>query len=354
MERILTVDQLQSEARESFRYRIQEEVPFLQKSIYRVRKRMENKKSGVLKVKEYAWNHTLIKKNLSSLSRAIYDNEEHCFLYKIFGIAPTKLKLNLSFDGVSLPKDADSASFSDFLEVKELKLLSSVEESEIVIQPDSIEESLNIAGECNMEGEIVTIDHFAPGLFFRCTFDYVPDIDGWTIIEFSDRNLECIAYGLPVDNDYPMWVEYLLTSYVMYNIGNERLAFFTAFAALDQYIELLYSKLSCTYYNLLRYIGNNDVFNEYANKMEKYQNMNRRIIEEKFKDIMYEYGINLGDYGDLVTNLKKYENMRNKVAHCEEGYLDGNYLDLVYIIIEIIYLTGTGSELADNIFEIYE
>ena len=88
--------------------------------------------------------------------------------------------------------------------------------------------------------------------------------------------------------------------------------------------------------------------------MEKYQNMNRRIIEEKFKDIMYEYGINLGDYGDLVTNLKKYENMRNKVAHCEEGYLDGNYLDLVYIIIEIIYLTGTGSELADNIFEIYE
>lgn len=351
---ICTIDQLQDEAREDLRYRNGNKVHFLKTNVYKVRKRMKNNKSGGSKVKEYVWNHDLRKKNLSSLSKEIYDFEEHCFLYKIFGIEQTKLKLEVSFDGVKLPKDADSTSFSDYLEVKNLKLLSSVEAFEIVIQPDSIAEPLNIAGECNMIGEIVTIDSFAPGIFFRCEFDYVPNIDDWAIIEYSERTLECNVYGLPIDNDYPMWVEYLLTSYIMYNIGNERMAFFSAFAALDQYIELLYANLPITYSNLLRRAGNDEVFNRCCDKIERYQNMNRRIIEDKFKDVMHESVINFEKYGDLYDKLYVYEKMRNKVAHCEEGYSDGSYLDLVFVIIEIIYLTGTGTELVDNIFELYE
>lgn len=354
MKGICTIDQLQDEAREDLGYRNASTVPFLKTNVYKVRKRMENNKSGVSKVKEYVWNYKWRKKNLSSLSREIYDCEEHCFLYKIFGIEQTKLKLDLSFAGVKLPKDAYSASFNDYLKVEDLKLLSSVEDFEIVIQPDCIEEPVNIAGQCNMKGEIVTIDHFAPGILFRCDFDYVPHIDGWTIIEYSERTLECKVYGLPIDNDYPMWVEYLFTSYVMYNIGNERMAFFSAFAALDQYIELLYANLLITYNNLLRRSGNEEVFNRCCDKIERYQNMNRRIIEDKFKDVMHECVINYEKYGYLYDKLDGYEKMRNEVAHCEEGYSDGNYLDLVFVIIEIIYLTGTGTELVDNIFEICE
>lgn len=255
-----------------------------------------------------------------------------------------------------MPKDVDSVSFNEYLKVEDLKLLSSVEESEIVIHPYSIddEEPVNIAGECNMIGEIVTIDHFAPGIFLRCEFDYVPNIDGWTIIEYSERTLDCNVYGLLIDNDYPMWVEYLLTSYSMYNIGNERIAFFSAFAALDQYIELLYANLLITYNNLLRRAGNDEVFNRCCDKIERYQNMNRRIIEDKFKDVMHECVMNFKEYGYLYDKLYDYEKMRNKVAHCEEGYSDGNYLDLVFVIIEIIYLTVTGKNLVDNIFYIYE
>lgn len=351
---ICTIDQLQDEARAYFRYRNADEVRFLKTNVYKVRRRMENNKSGVSKVKEYVWNYKLRKKNLSSLSRNIYDYEEHRFLYKIFGIEQTKLKLDISFDGVKLPKYVDSASFSDYLEVENLKLLSSVEDFEIVIQPNSIDEPVNIARECNMTGEIVTIDHFAPGIFFRCEFDYVANIDAWAIIEYSERTLECNVYGLPIDNDYPMWIEYLFTSYVMYNIGNERMAFFSAFAALDQYIELLYANLLITYTNLLQRAGNDEAFNRCCDKIERYKNMNRRIIEDKFKDVMHECVINFEKYGDLYEKLYIYEEMRNKVAHCEEGYSDGNYLDLVFVIIEIIYLTGTGTELIDNIFEIYE
>lgn len=351
---ICTLEQLQDEARADLGYRNANKVPFLKTNVYKVRKRMEKNKSGGSKVKEYVWNHNLRKKNLSSLIREIYDCEEHCFLYKIFGIEQTKLKLEISFAGVKLPKEAYSASFSDYLEVENLKLLSSVEDFEIVIQPDSIDEPVNIARECNMIGDIITIDHFAPGIFFKCDFDYVPNIDGWTIIEFSERTLECNAYGLPIDNDYPMWVEYLLTSYVMYNIGNERLAFFSAFAALDQYIEMLYANLETAYYNLLPRIGNAEVFDKYCDKIERYQNMNRRIIDEKFKDVIHECVVDFEKYGYLYNKLYDYEKMRNKVAHCEEGYSDGNYLDLVFVIIGIIYLTGTGTELVDNIFEIYE
>ncbi|NRT71415.1 hypothetical protein [Clostridium beijerinckii] len=354
MKGICTIDQLQDEARDDLSYRNANKVPFLKTNVYKIRKRMRNNKSGGSKVKEYVWNHNLRKKNLSSLSRDIYDYEEHRFLYKIFGIEQTKLKLELSFDGVKLPKYVDSASFSDYLEVNDLKLLSSVEDFEIIIHPDSTDEYVNIARECNMIGEIVTIDHFAPGIFFKCDFDYVYNIDGWTIIEFSERTLECSVYGLPIDNDYPMWVEYLFTSYVMYNIGNERLAFFSAFAALDQYIELLYANLLTTYNNLLRRAGNAEVFDKCCEKILKYQNINRRIIDDKFKDVMHECVINFEKYGYLYDKLYVYEEMRNKVAHCEKGYSDGNYLDLMFVIIEIIYLTGTGTELVDNIFEIYE
>lgn len=354
MKDIYTIEQLQDEAREDLGYRNANNVPFLKTNVYKVRKRMEKNKSGGSKVKEYIWNYNLRKKNLYSLSREIYDHEEHRFLYKIFGIEKTKLELDLSFDGVQLPKDVDSASFSDYLEVENLKLLSSVEDSEIVIQPDSIDEPVNIARECNMIGEIVTIDHFEPGIFFKCDFDYVSNIDPWTIIEFSERTLRCNAYGLPIDNDYPMWVEYLFTSYVMYSIGNERLAFFSAFAALDQYIELLYSNLLTTYNILLKRAGNYEVFDKCGDKILKYQNMNRRIIDDKLKDVMHECVINFEKYGYLYDKLYVYEEMRNKVAHCEKGYSDGNYLDLVFVIIEIIYLTGTGIELVDNIFEVYD
>lgn len=353
---ICTIEQLQDVARGDLRYRNANKVSFLKTNVYKVKKRMEEKKSGGSKIKEYVWKNSWRKKSLSSLSRQIYDCEEHRFLYKIFGIEQTKLKLELSFEGVNLPNDADSASVNDYLDVRDLKLLSSVEDCEIVIKPDSSDESVNIAGDCNMKGEIVTIDHFAPGILFRGDFDYVSNIDPWTIIEYSERTLECNAYGLPIDNDYPMWVEYLITSYVMYDIGNERLAFFSAFAALDQYIELLYGNLETTYYNLMRSgrIRNDEVLDKCYDKIEKYQNMNRRIIEDKFKDVMHECVINYQKYGYLYDKLDVYEKMRNKVAHCEEGYKDGNYLDLVFIIIEIIYLTGTGKELLDNIFEIYE
>jgi hypothetical protein len=351
---ICTIEQLQDEAREDLGYRNANKVPFLKTNVYKVRKRMEKNKSGGSKVKEYVWNYNWRKKKLSSLSRDIYDHEEHRFLYKIFGIEQTKLKLELSFDGVELPKYVDNAFFNDYLDVRDLKLLSSVEDFEIVIQPDSIDEPVNIAGDCNMIGDIVTIDHFAPGILFRGNFDYVPNIDPWTIIEYSERTLECNAYGLPIDNDYPMWVEYLFTSYVMYNIGNERIAFFSAFAALDQYIELLYANLLITYNNLLRRAGNDEVFNRCCDKIERYQNMNRRIIDDKFKDVMHECVMNFEKYGYLYDKLHEYEEMRNKVAHCEVGYSDGNYLDLVFVIIEIIYLTGTGTELVDNIFEIHD
>ncbi|MBN1050346.1 hypothetical protein FDA33_10030 [Clostridium botulinum] len=356
MRMICTIDQLQAEAREDLRYRNVNKVSFLKANVYKVRKRMEKEKSGGLKIKEYVWKNNLRKKSLSSLSKHIYYCEEHCFLYKIFGIEQTKLKLELSFEGVNLPNDADSASFNDYINVRDLKLISSVEDYEIVIKPDSIDEYVNIAGDCNIKGDIVNIDHFAPGILFRGNFDYVSNIDPWTIIEYSERTLECNAYGLPIDNDYPMWVEYLLTSYVMYDIGNERLAFFSAFAALDQYIELLYGNLETTYYNLMqsRRIRNPEVFDKCCDKIEKYQNMNRRIIEDKFKDIMHECVINFEEYGYLYDKLYGYEEMRNKVAHCEEGFSDGNYLDLVFVIIEIIYLTGTGKELVDNIFEIYD
>ena len=315
-------------------------VQFMGCEMYEVRKRMQENHPN--KVKEYVWKDNR-KKNLISMSKVVYEDLEYRFLFDVLGISIEVVSPDISFANVALPNDTYEVTHTEFLDISEMKIITAVESySPKIITYISRED---IADACGMHSELLNLDSFTPGVFMKFEFTYPDNIDGWTIIEHSDRTLECRVYGLSRRKEYPMWVEYLVTSYTMYLNGNERLAFFMAFAALDQYIELQYSKIKMVY----EYYANctNDIsIVQYANeKIKLYANENRRIIDDKFKDIMHEAVNNYDQFGYLYNNLSKYEKMRNIIAHCDDGYEDGHYEDLIYDIIQVLYITGHNDDI---------
>ncbi len=86
-----------------------------------------------------------------------------------------------------------------------------------------------------------------------------------------------------------------------------------------------------------------------------FENERRRIIDEKLKDVIHESVDNYDKYGFLYDDLNKYEEMRNKVAHCEEDfkedYAKENYKKLVFSILQVIFVVGMGEEIS-GIFKI--
>lgn len=275
------------------------------------------------------------------------------FIYLIFGISPKPFKEHIEFDGIKLPEDDKNAHHIEFIELDELRHFSGFISDPIInILPDSSEES--ISNQINMEYSCEHINHFNPGFLMSFEFNYPIDMSPWTVIEHSNRTIEGEVYGIGKDEDIPLWLEYIITSWSLYEDNNEKLAFFTAFAAFDKIIELNYRSLSAFYSTEEKKTKSKEK-KEYCHKLyEKYSDVNRRIIEEKFHDIMKECGaINNKKYSQILKKLDKFEKIRNDVAHCLKNYENGQYIDLLLTIIRAMYLLKYNEDI-DCIFDIKE
>lgn len=242
-------------------------------------------------------------------------------IYHFFGYSSIVISPEIFFDGVPLSKYTHHVSHIEYMELEEMRLLTSIENfyPEIIVH-DEDGNKLNIAKQCNMTVDILSEDFFKLGIMTKIEFDYVDNINPWAIIEFSQRNLKCEVYGIEKTECIPLWIEYLLTSWSLYEIGNERMAFLTAFASFDSYIEMQYESVRDLYLNLSCEVDDAKTMEECINRYNRYSNLQRRIIEDKFKDILNERVKDSKQYSDIYEQLYRYEEMRNSIAHCDNRY----------------------------------
>lgn len=86
-------------------------------------------------------------------------------------------------------------------------------------------EGENLVSACNFNYDIIAENNFKGSIFVKCNFNYVEEIAPWTLIEYSDRYLECELYALYKEDNIELWQEYILNSFVFYEDGNARMAF---------------------------------------------------------------------------------------------------------------------------------
>lgn len=294
-------------------------------------------------------NNNLHNKDKKILAEKVFATYGYKMIYDFFGICPFTTKPEIIFDGVPLASETYSVKHYEYLELNELHLLTAIEEYEPVIMVNNE----NIAHDCAMSADILSKYYFNPGIMTAIQFKYKANIDPWVIIEYSDRYLKCKVYALKKNEEYPLWIEYLIMSWSLYEVGNERMAFLTAFASLDYYIEMQYSKLKEIYKKLACDVVNEELIDETIKQYNTYCNLQRRIIEDKFKDILKARVENVDVYSDIHEKLYKYEKIRNAVAHCEDKYVEGQYKSLVFTILRAMYITTFDKDI-DNIFEVVD
>ena len=231
-----------------------------------------------------------------------------------------------------------------------MRLLTSIEDFHPVIIANDDEE-VNVAEHCNMIVDILSKDFFKPGIMTKIEFDYVDNVNPWAIIEYSRRNLKCEVYGIKKTEHIPLWIEYLITSWSLYEVGNERMAFLTAFASFDSYIEMQYESVRNIYLNLSCEVNDAQTMEECIKRYNRYSNLQRRIIEDKFKDILNERVKDSKQYSDIYEQLYKYEKIRNSIAHCDDRYQDGKYIDLVFVLLRAMYILKFDADISQIFYE---
>jgi len=241
--------------------------------------------------------------------------------------------------------DADEIHCTSLEKVKGMKFISSVEQERVEVILLSTGE--NVSKECGVDTDIISVDYFACNIVYNLKMSICENIEPWEIMDNTDSYILCKVYGVKCGTDYPMWIEYILMSYVFYNLNNEKMAFFTAFAALDQFIEIVYDRLPIlyrqVYYDNMKNISDSDG-KILEDKRNIYMNLNRRLIDEKLHDILKERFEVDTEYLSYYNQIQKYEKDRNKIAHCQVVDIDGKYIDLLKNILNIIYLVGYGKD----------
>lgn len=324
----------------------QEEMKFLQKEIYPYTTRMDHS------TKKYRCMN-IEKKNLISLIEALFWKENYKFLYKIFGIMPVRKDVKLLFDDLPEPNANREVEGIVLEKVKGFKFISSINGLDVKCKMYSTGES--VEEQCKMRINIISVDNLKNNIVCHVRMKINDNIEIREIMESTDVRLICEIYGVEREMEYPVWLECLLLSYVFFEINDERMAFFIAFAALDQLIERLYSRLPLIYRTAYFENGSNLVEEEasvFEAKREKYTNVNRRLIEEKLHDILVERFEDTKKYSSPYSKIKEYEKIRNKIAHGESAEVRGKYLDLLLNIIKIIYLMGLGENITKILKEI--
>lgn len=309
-----------------------------------IRERNDKKK------KEYSWQW-MRTKSVEKILKEYLEDREHRVFYKLFGINPKTICYEMSFANVPLEKDTYSPHNYEMLYDQGLSILSSIDFSEMHID----KEEVNLAELCNFDYEIVAKNEFQGSILVKYSFDYVEEINPWAIIEYSERYLECTAYAVYEYEQIPLWQEYILSSFVFYHLGNKRMAFFNAFAAIDQCIEIMYELLFTVYLSMVKYTLCSDVSAEakeyILKRYDLYQKKERRLIDEKLKDCLKAISLEK-DYSQFIEKLNEFEKIRNKIAHCEnveDLESSEDYINLMWLVLEL--LSKTNGKNVEDFFE---
>lgn len=296
-----------------------------------IRKRLKDRKY------EYSFNEERCK-DPKRIIKSYIEEKQHRVFYDLFGIEKSTLRFSVEMDGVLLKHETHSPKHYELVSNSSIRLLSSIEDKTMnIIVADN-----NIASECNWRDDIISFNYFTGECYISYQFDYVDNIDSWTIIEHSDRYLECMAYYLDKDDRLPLWKECILTSFAHYDLGNERMAFFNAFTAIDQCIEIMYEALLESYKKYEHYTICQNVEDDakiyIIKRVERYSNNQRRLVEEKLKDCLKEAIEGQIEHSELIDNLNKFVTIRNNIAHCNSTEDNYQFLLLIWSLLNLFAL----------------
>lgn len=311
----------------------------LQLGVYKYSTRMDHskKKFRCLEIE---------KKSLMSLFENLFMLEEYRIIYKIFGIEPVLRKIKISFEDLPKPNDEGEIKGILFEKVPRFKFISAI--NKIEVDSTLLSTGKNVTQECEMRTDIISVDNFGCNIVCQMQLNINYATAVWEIMESTQSYIMCEIYGVESNREYPIWIEYLLISYIFFEMNNEKMAFFTAFSALDHFIERLYLRLplvyQAVYFENIKDITDRDA-QILDSKRSIYSNNNRRLVDEKLHDILRERFDDDKFYSTPYSKIKIYEKCRNKIAHCENINVEGKYLDLLLNIFKIMYLAGLGTDI---------
>ena len=272
--------------------------------------------------------------------------EKEKLLYQLFGIPASTQKIEIQFDDLPAPDENGKIQGIVLENINGFKFISSIKE--VDIQSILLSTKQHVEKQCKMQINIISLNNFDCTIACQIHMKIDDSVSAWEIMESTNSSLIGKIYGIKLGTEYQLWIEYLLMSYILFELNNEKMAFLVAFAALDQFIENLYTRLPLIYQNV--YFENIDILTEQdadflEKKRDKYSNLNRRLVEEKLHDILTERFDDPTIYSVPYSAIISYEKIRNKIAHCEVTDCRGKYLNLLLNILKILYLAGLGVDI---------
>ncbi|MBQ3396340.1 MAG: hypothetical protein II884_10650 [Synergistaceae bacterium] len=345
---------LKERIRKLIRTRINCNLNFVSEHIYPVSCRLDHK------TKKYRFAHSYFnlemhsyesnsfeKNSKEKLCRQIFDERRHRFIYEAFGTEPVYFEDIITFE--SIPDSFGNYRYTcnNELESKDFKLISSVEKHKYKasLHTGDIFDDISddAERECDLSYRLRSIDYFRGKISVSAGFTESDNICPDVICEGS--SIACYVYALKKHNNFPVWVELLITSFAFDDAGNTRMAFFSAFSALDSLIETQYAELSSVYKEqIMNRKCSSEIFDYLYERYTKYRNFQRRLIREKYKDVMNELTGNTEGISDLCDKLYKFEDMRHDIAHGKKTEISReDFMNLVYSIMNVIYIMKYGN-----------
>lgn len=242
----------------------------------------------------------------------------------------------------------------DKFQLKEFLLITGMGEFEYKFIHDDVTELR--CEEVGVNMDIEDYNYFTGDIYIKGTFsppNYQPEMDLYLLDNAGTMKALIKVYGILKNDITPGWIYYLVEGCVTYNSNNKKMAVLNIFAALDNFIEYLYSKIFEYYvsqYNELTNYSKKMNSKECAendkacliNKIKSYAKDTKRL-DEKLKDIMREVNIK-GDNPKFTSlcninkiNFSNIEKIRNKVAHGEIYSVEEvDFGECLYYILTVI------------------
>ena len=307
----------------------------LQKGIYDIKIKNDNSKSKKYCVDLFEF-HTI-----NDLFRSLISElDDGTLLYKVFNIKSYESndKVNVNIGDFDSPKDNPHIFTLASIELHETKLVSKVIRYRFYMCTNGDgKQYLDDYGKV-INDYIEHVDSFNSKYFIKIDFGYFNDVIDPELI-FEDLYAESEVYAIRSNDDLPLWIEYLINSFALYRAGNKEMAFFVAFASLDNFIEKLTNACIDAYSNIQINTMNLKSFSIYCDKYNDYKNVNRRLIGEKLKSVLDELYNDDDTINKIFNNLKRAEKKRDSIAHCSDKrqYEEGDYENLIMNYLNFLY-----------------
>lgn len=296
---------------------------------------------------------------LKGLLINIFNKEPCIVLWRIIDDIK-KVKISRKINGIDTEEDYREYKFKVYDNIKIRELYK-------VIAMDNLQVFNNINGELEkidfLKYKFGNINLFEKSVFLDGEFKRVNNISIWDV-EYMEIFVGFDAYG--VDKNIPLYLNYIIDGCINHKYNNETIAFFNLYAALNNFIEVIYNDTFNFYIEKYSYYKEyiEELYSEeydeikqklvmkytdefLKEKIRKFSNERIKLIDGKLKAVTEELGL-YNKLKELIKKMKELDLHRNEIAHGDELTIDINFGEILYDVLSIIFSIIRGDDLANN------